>query len=76
MNSVVSLLKHSPSLEAQLLRQMLRAACPTLTNLDSKFLNNFRIRVANYHAKNPDAVAVTMKDSLELASTKNLSVAE
>ena len=72
MNTTVSMLKENPRLPARLLRPLLKSALPTVTGLDSKYLNNFRIRVANYHAKHCDQRHVTMEDSLKLASSSRL----
>ena len=76
MTSAVAMLKENPSLPANLLRPLLKSALPTATVLDSKFINNFRIRVANYHAKNVNSTIVTMEDSIKLASSCKLSAEE
>ena len=44
--------------------------------LNGKFLNNFRIKVANFHAKHQDSTVITMEDSIKLANSIKLSIEE
>ncbi len=76
MTTTVQTLKANPSLPARQLRQLLRSALTTVTVLDSRFLNNFKIKVANSHAKQQDSTVITMEDSIKLASSSKLSIEE
>ena len=76
MTSAVTMLKENPSLKANQLRPLLKSALPTATVLDCKYINNFRIRVANYHAKHLNSTVVTMEDSIKLARNCKLSAEE
>ena len=42
MTTALSMLKDNPSLPARKLRPLLKSALPSVTVLDSKYLNNFR----------------------------------
>ena len=70
MTNTVTMLKENPSLPAKQLWPLLQSALPTAAALDSKYLNNFRIRVADVHAKHSNSNLVKMEDSLNLASKK------
>ena len=74
MTTTVQMLKANPNLPARQLRQLLKSALTTVTVLDSKFLNNFRIKVANFHANHQNSTVITMEDSIKLASTNKLSI--
>ena len=76
MTTAVTMLKENPSLPARQLRPLLKSALPTVMVLDSKYLNNFRLRVANYHAKHLNSTVVTMEDGIKLARNCNLSAEE
>ena len=76
MTTTVQMLKANPSLPARQLRQLLKSALTAVTMLNGKFLNNFRIKVANFHAKHQDSTVITMEDSIKLASSSKLSIEE
>ena len=42
MNTAVSVLKMNPSMPAQMLRPLLKDSLPCNTNIDAKFVDNFR----------------------------------
>ena len=58
MNTAVSVLKLNPSMPAQMLRPLLKDCLPCHTNIDAKFVDNFRRRVAIQHAKNPNQPSI------------------
>ena len=73
MNTAVSVFKVNPIMPASMLRLILRECLPCNQNIDSKFMDNFRRRVAMYHAKNPSKPMVSMEECKVLASSKKLS---
>ena len=73
MNTAVSVLKTNPSMPAQMLRPLLKNCLPCNTNLDGKFLDNFRRRVALHHAKNPNQTILSMEECEALNSRQDLS---
>ena len=73
MNTAVSVLKMNPSMPAQMLRPLLKDSLPCNTNIDAKFVDNFRRRVAIYHAKNPNHTMLTMEQCKELSVRNNLT---
>ena len=58
MTTTVQMLKANPSLPAIQLRPLLKSALISVTALDSRFLNNFRIKVANFHAKHQNNTVI------------------
>ena len=54
MNSLLHILKLTPSTSAEILRPLLKYFVHHDTPLDCYFIRNFRHRVAYYHAQNPD----------------------
>ena len=53
LKTIVSCLKVNPFMKAMDLRTLLKDSVPKTTCIDHVYLNNFRRRVAIYHAKNP-----------------------
>ena len=73
MNTAVSVLKMNPSMPTQMLRPLLKDSLPSHTNIDGKFVDNFRRRVAIYHAKNPNHEILTMEECKALSQHKDLT---
>ena len=73
MNTAVTILKMNPNLPAQMLRPILKDSLPCSTNLDGKFIDNFRRRVAIHLAKNPNHIMVSMDECKSLSTGKDLS---
>ena len=73
MSTAVELLKFNPTLDAKALCSILADALPSHTNIDNKFIDNFRRRVAIYLAKNPNSNVVSNKDGRDLASSKDIN---
>ena len=72
MNTAVSVLKMNPSMPAQMLRPLLKNCLPCNVNLDAKFIDNYRRRVAIHHAKNPNQPMITMEQCHALSNPKPL----
>ena len=62
MNTAVSILKMNPSMPTQMLRPILKDCLLCTTNIDGKFVENFRHRVALYHAKNINQSMVLLEE--------------
>ena len=62
MNTAVSILKMNPNMPAQMLRPILKECLPCSTNIDVKFVDNFRRRVAIHHTKNSNHNMVSMDE--------------
>ena len=73
MNTAVTILNMNPNLPAQMLRPILKDSLPCSTNLDGKFIDNFRRRVAIHLAKNPNHIMVSMDECKSLSTDKDLS---
>ena len=73
MNTAVSVLKMNPTMSAQMLRPILKDCLPSHTNIDCKFIDNFRRRVAIHHAKYPNQPILSMEQCQALSKTTSLT---
>ena len=73
MNTAVSVLKLNPSMPAQMLRPLLKDCLPCHTNIDAKFVDNFRRRVAIHHAKYPNQAFVSLEECKALSRHQDLT---
>ena len=76
MQTIVMVLKSSPSLSTRDLRPMLTQYIPSEQELDAKFLRNFRLRVAYFLAKNPNYNDLTYEQTNGLLSKKYVTEEE
>ena len=76
VKTAVDVLKANPTLPTAMLRPLVKNALPQSTNLDSKFLNNFKRRVALYHVKNKGACPLTIEEGKSLTRNQNFSSSE
>ena len=72
----VDVLKINPSLSTAMLRPLLKSCVPLNTNLSSKYVTNFKRRVALYHVKSNVNGPITMEDAKCLTSTLDLAQSE
>ena len=72
-NTAVSMLKMNPSMPARMMRPLLRDVSPSETNINGKYVDNFRRCVMLYHAKNSDSAMVTMEEGIALTKRSNIS---
>ena len=55
-----------------MLRPILKNALPVCTNIDAKLIDNFRRRVALYHARNPNFAPLTLEQGMMLTSRQDI----
>ena len=70
------MLKIHPNLPALQLRPLLNNSLPHIQSIDSKFINNFRMKVALFHARNPAATELTLSEGMNLTKNVRVSVAD
>ena len=73
MNTAISLLKFNPSMPTNMLRPILKDCLPCTTNIDGKYVDNFRRRVAFHHIKNANQGIVSMDQCKVLSRSQDLS---
>ena len=76
MNTAVSILKVNPSMPANMLRPLLKDCLPCHTNIDAKFVDNFRRRVALHHAKNPNQPMLSIEECKALSKHQDLTTSD
>ena len=76
MNSLLLLLKAKPNTEARELRPILSEYLPSDIPIDATYLRNFRLRVAYFHAANPNYRDVTLQQTQGLLSRRDLTEEE
>lgn len=74
MNSILMLLKTNPSISTNSLRSFLEEHVTDDTSLNCVFIRIFRLRVAYFHATNPNYIQLTMDDARKLI--KSTPIAE
>lgn len=72
--SAIYILKIHPQLPAQQLRSLLQNSLPEIVSINAKFLGNFRMKVALYHAKNPKANQMSIDEGMKLSKDTSLIV--
>ena len=72
-NTAVDILKMDHSMPARMLRPMLKNVLPSHTHISGKYIDNFRRRDMMYHAKNPNALMVTMEGSIALTKDTQIN---
>ena len=68
VQGIVTLLRNKPTLEANVLRPLLKNHIPWFKPSDAKFIANFRRKVLTFILQNPSDVALTQIDVLKLTS--------
>ena len=69
MNTAISILKLNPSMPTNMLRPILKDCLPCTTNIDAKYVDNFRRQVAIHHIRNANQATVSMDECIALNRT-------
>ena len=76
LKTAMTCLKINPHLRSRDLRQILKEALPSETFIDYKYIDNFRRRVALFHAQSPDGCTMTHDKWQCLTDRKNVQEQE
>ena len=76
LKTAVHSLRINPHLKSKELRPLLKDALPAETFIDSKYIDNFRRRVALYHAQKESGSLLTYEEGENLTEKKRLQQSE